>query len=134
MAGEKVSPLEKRMARRGISEDQISERFIRGSGSGGQKINKTASCVLLRHLPSGIVIKCQATRSRAQNRELARRLLCERLEARRASQQGLRRDEREKKKRSNRPRPPALKEKIRRFKKHRSSVKSLRRRCSPDSD
>lgn len=66
--------------RRSIPEDEIQESFLKGSGPGGQKINKTSSAVQLKHLPTGIVVKCQATRSRAQNRKSARKLLAEKLE------------------------------------------------------
>lgn len=66
--------------RRIIPETEIEESFLKGSGPGGQKINKTSSAVQLKHLPTGIVVKCQATRSRAQNRKSARKLLAERLE------------------------------------------------------
>jgi len=66
--------------RRIIDETEITESFLKGSGPGGQKINKTSSAVQLKHLPSGIVVKCQGTRSREQNRKDARRLLGERLE------------------------------------------------------
>ncbi|KAK8855539.1 RF-1 domain-containing protein [Apiospora arundinis] len=58
----------------------IDESFLKGSGPGGQKINKTNSAVQLKHLPTGIVIKCQATRSRTQNRLIARQLLAERID------------------------------------------------------
>lgn len=63
-----------------IPEADIDEKFLHGSGPGGQKINKTSSAVQLKHLPSGVVVKCQETRSRTQNRKIARRLLSERLE------------------------------------------------------
>ncbi|EON61682.1 hypothetical protein W97_00898 [Coniosporium apollinis CBS 100218] len=63
-----------------ILESDILESFLKGSGPGGQKINKTASAVQLKHLPTGIVVKCQHTRSRSQNRKMARRLLAERVE------------------------------------------------------
>ncbi|KAL1648762.1 hypothetical protein SLS58_001941 [Diplodia intermedia] len=63
-----------------INEDDITESFLKGSGPGGQKINKTSSAVQLKHLPTGIVIKYQGTRSRTQNRKTARRMLAERLE------------------------------------------------------
>ncbi|KAK3698384.1 hypothetical protein LTR37_016954, partial [Vermiconidia calcicola] len=68
--------------RRVIDENEIIESFLKGSGPGGQKINKTSSAVQLKHLPTGLVVKCQETRSREQNRKLARRLLSERLEER----------------------------------------------------
>lgn len=63
-----------------IPETDIEESFLKGSGPGGQKINKTSSAVQLKHVPTGIVVKCQETRSRAQNRKLARHLLSERLD------------------------------------------------------
>lgn len=63
-----------------LEEDDIEESFIRGSGPGGQKINKTASCVMLRHIPTGTVVRCQESRSRHRNRELARRILRDKLD------------------------------------------------------
>lgn len=63
-----------------LPEPHLHEKFLHGSGPGGQKINKTASCVQLTHTPTGLQIKCQATRSRTQNRKIARRLLAERVE------------------------------------------------------
>jgi protein subunit release factor B len=81
VAAEKRVDLERRMEALGIAKEDLQEHFIRGSGKGGQKINKTSSCVCLKHLPSGIVVKCQADRSRDLNRFLARRELVEALEA-----------------------------------------------------
>ncbi len=69
-----------RMERLGIREADLVEKFVHGSGPGGQKINKTASCVYLRHVPSGTEVHCQEDRSRERNRELARLRICERLE------------------------------------------------------
>ncbi len=66
--------------RRAILDDEITESFLKGSGPGGQKINKTSSAVQLKHLPTGIVIKNQSTRSRDQNRKFARKVLAEKLE------------------------------------------------------
>lgn len=63
-----------------IPETDLIESFLKGSGPGGQKINKTSSAVQLKHIPSGIVVKSQETRSRAQNRRTARRILGEKLE------------------------------------------------------
>jgi protein subunit release factor B len=76
---EKHEKLKQRMEALGILEQNLDENFIRGSGSGGQKINKTSSCVQLIHAPSGIEVRCQKTRSQADNRYWARHELCERL-------------------------------------------------------
>ena len=70
---EKQRKLEDTMLRLGIREQDLEENFIRGSGSGGQKINKTSSCVQLLHRPSGIEIKCQKDRSRAAKTGLRQR-------------------------------------------------------------
>src|SRR3990167_5957952 len=70
-----------RMYALGIHEDDLIEKFILGSGSGGQKINNTSSCVWLKHEPTGIAVKCQKERSRELNRYLARQRLCEKLDA-----------------------------------------------------
>ncbi|EKD52465.1 MAG: hypothetical protein ACD_62C00013G0003 [uncultured bacterium] len=77
----KFDDVARRLEALGVTKEVLREEFIRGSGAGGQKINKTNSCVQLTHTPSGIVIRCQHTRSREQNRFFARRILCERLEA-----------------------------------------------------
>jgi peptide chain release factor len=78
---EKSSALEQRMASLGIDPADLLEKFVRGSGAGGQKINKTSNCVFLKHLPTGIAIKCQMERSREMNRFLARRELCDQIDA-----------------------------------------------------
>lgn len=75
-----MNDLEQRMKQAQIREEDLEESFVLGSGSGGQKINKTSSCVQLKHLPTGIEIQCQESRSREKNRELARLRLCERIE------------------------------------------------------
>lgn len=76
----KEQELLERMERLGIKEGDLTERFIRGSGPGGQKINKTSSCVYLMHKPSGHEVKCQADRSQSLNRFIARRELCDLIE------------------------------------------------------
>ncbi len=76
---EKNKWLSERMEALGLREKDIEERFIRSSGSGGQKINKTSSCVHLRHIPTGIEVKCMRERSQALNRFLARRELVEKI-------------------------------------------------------
>ncbi len=77
---EKQALLRERLAALGVVPATLIERFVHGSGNGGQKLNKTASCVQLKHVPSGIEVKCQQTRSREDNRFFARRRLCELLE------------------------------------------------------
>jgi peptide chain release factor len=77
---EKEKALKKRMEDLNVQECDFRETFIRSSGPGGQKVNKTSSCVLLVHLPTGLAVKCQQERSQALNRFLARRLLLDRIE------------------------------------------------------
>src|SRR3989338_4835445 len=76
----KYKDLLARMAKIGVKEDDLTEHFVRSSGAGGQKVNKTSSCVVLKHIPTGIEVKCQVERSQALNRFLARRILVEKLE------------------------------------------------------
>ncbi len=78
---EKQKQLKERMDRLGIREEDLQERFVRSSGPGGQNVNKTSTCVHLRHIPTGILVKCQDSRSQPLNRFLARRYLVEKLEA-----------------------------------------------------
>ncbi|MDA8125314.1 MAG: peptide chain release factor-like protein [Deltaproteobacteria bacterium] len=77
---EKETALRKRMERLGVREEDFRETFVRSSGPGGQKVNKTSSCVHLVHLPTGLSVKCQQERSQTLNRFLARRLLLDRIE------------------------------------------------------
>ena len=78
---EKNRWLRERMAHLGIREEDLAERFVRSSGKGGQHVNKTSTCVWLKHLPTGIEVKCMEERSQSVNRFLARRELAERIEA-----------------------------------------------------
>ncbi|XP_076250588.1 mitochondrial translation release factor in rescue-like [Rhynchophorus ferrugineus] len=63
-----------------LNEKDLIEQQVRGSGPGGQKINKTSSCVVLKHIPTGLVVKCQETRYLEQNRKIARSLLVTKLD------------------------------------------------------
>jgi protein subunit release factor B len=77
---EKNRWLKERMETLGIHEKDIEEKFIRSSGSGGQKVNKTSTCVYLKHIPTGIEVKWMEERSQSLNRFLARRELVRRVE------------------------------------------------------
>jgi len=80
MVVEKTLTLEKRMALLGVREEDIVENFIRSSGPGGQNVNKAATCVYLKHLPTGLEVKCQRQRSQLLNRSLARHILFSKIE------------------------------------------------------
>ena len=75
----KQEQLLRRMAELKIREADLEEKFVLGSGRGGQKVNKSSTCVYLRHRPTGVEVKCQKERSRALNRFFARRLLCDKI-------------------------------------------------------
>jgi len=109
---EKQEALRKKMDSLGIREDDILEKFIHGGGKGGQKINKTASAVYLKHLPTGIEVKCQAERSQARNRLAAFRLLAAKVEGAKRAERQRKVQEREQERRRKRPRPAGLKERI----------------------
>lgn len=78
---EKWDKLKSLMAKLHIKDEELIEKFILGSGKGGQKLHKTAATVYLKHLPSGMEIKCQESRNREDNRYFARMRLCEKLQA-----------------------------------------------------
>ncbi|MDI9817805.1 MULTISPECIES: peptide chain release factor-like protein [unclassified Legionella] len=106
------------MAKLGINDAELVEKFILGSGQGGQKLHKTASTVYLKHVPSGLEIKCQDSRSREDNRYFARKRLCEKLHAILGdeitkAQQRVEKIKRQKKRRSRRSRQKMLDEKNR---------------------
>lgn len=102
VSAEKQRQLNSRMAELGISEADLEERFIRSSGSGGQHVNKSSTCVHLTHKPTGIEVKCMRERSQSLNRFLARRDLAEKV----AEQMGVptSRDERAERLRRNKAR------------------------------
>ena len=116
-----------RMRALGIDESDLVEKFIKGSGPGGQKINKTSSCVYLKHEPTGIEVKCQRERSQALNRLVAREELCDRIERRRLEQKRARQAEAARKRRSRRKRSAAAKARLLADKRMHSVKKGLRK-------
>ncbi|MDH4445694.1 MAG: peptide chain release factor-like protein [Akkermansiaceae bacterium] len=129
---DKLQALEQRMAALGLVDADLLEKFVRGSGAGGQKINKTSNCVFLKHLPTGVCIKCQMDRSREMNRFLARRELCQQLEAIREGRAIAKTQAIEKMRRQKRPRSRNSKIRSVNDKRILSHKKSLRR--SPPGD
>ncbi|MBI3900862.1 MAG: peptide chain release factor-like protein [Chlamydiia bacterium] len=124
---EKSDQLAKRMQELGILEKDLVEQFILSSGSGGQKVNKTSSCVYLKHLPTGIEVKCSQERSQALNRYLARHLLCDKIEEQIFQKKSKAQQEKEKIRRQKKRRSRKQKEKMIKEKKHRSAIKTLRK-------
>lgn len=122
--------LTKRMKKLRLREEDLEEDFIRGSGPGGQKVNKTSSTVVLRHIPSGLEVRCQRERSQVMNRHWARVELCDRLETVLKEARLAEQNDREKTRRQNRPRPRGLKHRILKEKKNRGEVKKNRGRVS----
>jgi len=123
----KEEELKSRMEKLQIKDIDLLEKFILGSGSGGQKINKTSSCVYLKHLPSGIEIKCQKSRSRELNRMYARRELCDKLEQALFQEKSKKQQAAEKIRRQKKRRSRRSKEKILKDKRHHSEIKKLRK-------
>ena len=130
---EKQEALQRRMKSLGILEKDIVEKFVRSSGRGGQKVNKTSTCVYLKHIPTQIEVKCQQERSQAINRFLARRILADKIEAmikgkESEEQQRIERIRRQKRKRSKRAKLKMLEEK------KKQSQKKEARRWHPQSE
>src|ERR1044071_2737024 len=107
---EKETQLAQRMAALGVGEAEIEETFVRSGGHGGQNVNKTSTCVMLLHRPTGVQVKCQATRQQGLNRFIARRLLLDKIEALKNGFVAAERAEREKTRRQKRKRSRRAKE------------------------
>lgn len=109
-----------------LNESDLEERFVQSSGPGGQNVNKIASKVLLRHVPTNVTVTVQESRYQAVNREIARERMLQLLQAREREAVLAKKQEREKRRRQNSPRPRALKRRILESKRQRSSVKAGR--------
>ena len=126
---EKELALTERMKELGIRQEDLVEKFVRSGGHGGQNVNKVATCVYLKHIPTGIGVKCQRERSQALNRYVARRLLADKIEGlikgkESAEQQKIEKIRRQKRKRSKRAKEKMLADK------HRLSQKKKERQAS----
>jgi protein subunit release factor B len=129
---EKAQALAARMRELGIDEADLEEQFVRSGGKGGQNVNKVATCVVLRHRPTDLQVKCQASRSQAMNRFLARRLLCEKLDERRRGAASAAEQARERIRRQKRRRSRRAKEKMLAQKHARGETKAARRPVRAD--
>ncbi|MCK4809678.1 MAG: peptide chain release factor-like protein [Candidatus Omnitrophica bacterium] len=122
----KKEALEGKMRELNIREEDIEEKFIRSGGKGGQKVNKTSTCVYLRHVPTGIEVKCQRERSQALNRFFARRILTNKIETLKLGKLSEERKRIEKIRRQKRKRSRRAKEKILQDKAKRGEKKKIR--------
>jgi len=127
-----VDKIKARMALASVFEEDLEESFILGSGAGGQKVNKTSSTVRLYHAPSGITVKCGESRSREQNRWIARRELAEKILEKANASESVRRQEAERVRRQKRRRSRRQKAKLLDEKRRHGEKKEARGRVRDD--
>jgi peptide chain release factor len=128
---EKERLLSRKMEDLGIKESDIVERFVRSGGHGGQNVNKVSTCVYLKHVPTGVEVKCQQERSQALNRFFARRILVKKIEAMVLGRASEERQRIEKIKRQKRKRSRRAQEKVLQLK-HLQARKKEMRAANPD--
>jgi protein subunit release factor B len=129
---EKQTQLAARMAALGVQESELEETFVRSGGHGGQNVNKTSTCVMILHRPSGLQVKCQATRQQGLNRFLARKLLLDKIEEQKTGVVAAEKDRIERIRRQKRRRSRRSKQRMLADKAKNSARKELRR--SPAAD
>lgn len=134
ITADKWQQLRQWMSKLGIEEQDLVEQFILGSGKGGQKIQKTSSCVRLHHQPSGISVKCSESRSRENNRFAARHRLCEKIEAIQLGEKSKEKKLAEKIRRQKSKRSRRAKQKILDDKHRQSQIKKLRKKPPKNND
>ena len=127
IGSEKENQLARRMADLGVNESDLEETFVRSGGHGGQNVNKSSTCVMLLHRPTGLQVKCQTTRQQGLNRFFARRLMLDKIERFQTGSVAKERAEIEKIRRQKRRRSRRAKERMLADKLHQSSKKAARR-------
>lgn len=120
------------MAALGVRESDLEETFVRSGGHGGQNVNKTSTCVMLLHRPTGLQVKCQSTRQQGLNRFIARRLLLDKIETQRRGYVEAERDRVEKIRRQKRRRSRRAKARMLANKAHQGAKKEARRSVALD--
>ena len=129
---DKEGQLAQRLAALGVRECDFEETFVRSGGHGGQNVNKTATCVMLLHVPTQLRVKCQTTRQQGMNRFLARRMLLDKIEALQKGAVSARVDEAERIRRQKRRRSRRAKQRMLADKSHQAGKKERRRKVGAD--